>query len=392
MSREKCEVHCASFFYNPPAFAGAVWFASTVILLIPTAVILSPLGKNQRNGKGDLDAAQAKADSAATVARDANAKVNMAKQTLLDITCAEGGYENFNMALNAFVQRLNNATGSPLDKLSNLYALNFISDISTTDTRTESYTYPKTYQIYDYHCLSYCYSRYEEQVWGFGYRYVTQQEKYNIRTTTITIAHNLLAGPGLSFPALDCGTLSRNVRVNGPQQYQLSYSNVQSGSRESGTIFRDIRIENGCRITGSYTLNGNTISLNANVPNTASQLSAAEQTTNSIYQFLVTAVAAFSAVGSNFYTNSKNNVMASLPSAEQAASTANDQLVLANQFLENEKEKYSGVDGNYTESLSIWLSVFFVVPVVLATIAFIISCQCNQRNNDSEEYGTEMTI
>lgn len=381
------------FFANPPAVAGVVWCGSMFALLIPTCIELARVTNIKGSAKDEVDQAQSGVDQAQVAVNNARAALTEAKQRIVDLDCAITGYPAFNEAISVLYERIRNSTLPALDRLGTVWLLTFSPD-KTEDTKMvvgkKFYEQERVYGRY-WRCgflcakdVTCCY------VNDWGWQDVAKY--YNEITNIQATYRNILTGSGIQGLPLNCGYYSRRFSIDAPQSYVVSQSPpVSGGDRRSGSVYIQIKQDYGSRVPVRYTLDEQNPTSTITVSNSASQPIAAENLMAQLLQFFATAIAAFNVTGAN-YPALQESIRNSIPSLESTLAAANNTLVDKNGLLEDKMAVFSHSDKDYDVGMSIWMPIFWGIPIVLALFACCASYQYKKKyEDDGERSSREMT-
>lgn len=363
MSKNEVSLKFAQFqnlFFKKPVLTGlSFWFSSSVILLFPTCFILVPSGTTQRNAKGERDTAQDDVNQQQNRYNGIIADRTESEQRIRDLDCAKAGYQAFNQGAANFQNSLSNTNLTAMNLIQSFGQSSFDADSSKTDTNTQQLSWvTHTTAIVNKVLIRTPHHHYYNQV-----------------TNILNVYKNILNGGGYKLPILNCGFYSRALEFYAPQTYLVSESpHTTSGTMTSGKVSINFRRDYGSRVPVKYQLDDLVVNPNIIVARDVTQDMATIDLGNQLTRFLAMGVAAFNMVGTN-YTAVQEGIRNRLPVLEDMALVANTTLQAKSKVLASKEGIFAGADSQYSNDLSLWLSLLFVVPAVIGVCALIFAAK-----------------
>jgi len=366
------------FFAHPKISAASVWAASMFSLLIPTCIVLVPLGNQKRNAQEHKDKAQDTYDQSRNAWLGAQDAADDAKQRVIDLKCAINGYEGFNQAVVAFANTTQSPEPTELNKLNALWLLRFDPDKTQKKTSVRSEQY-----------LTHYYSPIYKQI-------KTESHPYDVRTTVTEKYNNIVKGTGPQLPPLKCGHYSRSISAV-PSTYKVSESpHLRGGTMYGGgTVTITYTQDYGSRLRFAYLLDDKTTPHTITVQRKVAQETVAEQLNTQLFKFFAAAIAAFHATGAN-YPDLQARINQSIPFLVDKASKLQHVMQLDKGSVDDYQAVLERSDAEFQKDLSLWLPLFFLVPPVLAVLTYFVAAHYQNKYSGTatvdEEQGTELKI
>ncbi|HEX2549396.1 MAG TPA: hypothetical protein VHM20_06185 [Gammaproteobacteria bacterium] len=364
----------STFFHHPGISAAIAWVTSTFVFLIPTCFELTPLGKDKRSAKKQLDHAQGEYDNTLRELNAVNEQINKSKQEVIDLDCAIAGYPAFNQEMEDFQQSINDSVLQPQDLLRSLWRVDFVPDRTSTEQSVQVKSYDEDEYVYEYYwsCVWHNCPDNESCCYDWGYHWVTETYDYNEITTIQNLYQGIINGIPLSLPTLDCGSYSRIFGTRPPStSIRYESPHITSGRKEDGAVHIDFYREWGSQLPALYKLDITTTNFDAIVLRITDQAQAATDLAAKLNGFLATAIAAFNMAGAN-YVEIRDGIIENIPKLIDNANALNATLTEQGLVLDQQKTQYNEAAGEYKGGLSLWLPMFFLIPCGLGVLAYFI--------------------
>lgn len=369
-----------TFFSSPKKMTLVVGSVSFLILLIPTCIELIPLGSKKNRDEDDFDTAKKQRDGILNQFNAKKEQIRENQQRVIDLDCAQRGYQEYNNNINSFYQNIIKSTDSPNTQLDYYWHLQFGNDFTRVDQSTETRSYDNSgwRYTYDYSCAGeYTCGKDTSCCYNYGYHWVSDTRYYSVITTIVNEYKNIIQGVGINTMSLNCGYYSRDFQIV-PQTYMTAESNrLTSGDKRYGAEQVNFNREWGSRVLANFKLDGNVNSMQINAPRTVTQMDAGIELQKGLNQFLILAIAAFNATGIN-YSLVQENIRQSIPVLQKQAEEINTELQKKEAIFLDKKKVFDNSDNQYDNGLILWLCLLFGVPPILSLGTFLIVTQCNR--------------
>lgn len=369
--------------HNPGFFAGTAFISSTVSFLIPTIIRLSPLNATAKSAKKVRDASQQDFDGARQEFNHIKQEIASNHKRIIDLDCAMTRYKDYNYNINGFLEQLSalRRTGtSPLNELSLFWEMNFASDVDKTEKYSSLVFYRYNKGEPYWNCdKSGCTLKYHY------IPYTSPDSGYWEKLTVINQYRNVLHSSGLKFPSLDCGYYSREFQTFAPEIYFAHETpHIIKGAKYNGQVNINFNRVFSSSISSNVILDGQTVPLIAQVQSNIPQVEAATALAGMLFQFLNGTVALFNATGGNYSViqdSIRNNTVLLL---EQMI-VVNNTLIEKTLALAKTDAEYQAAQEAYTNGLSFYLPLLFLVPGGLALLTYLIFKNCSPCQKEENE-------
>jgi hypothetical protein len=363
----------ASFVARPAVASLSVLTVSTLFLLIPVCLRLSPLGSDRRHAKSERDLAQGDYNNAFGELNTATAALHEAKTRMDDLDCART-YPSFNTRMNAFQEQVASFSGTATEELSTLWGIDFVPDTVTQEqtVRRQSWQEGEYRREYYYSCINHKCGKDTRCCSDWGWRWTTVTHYYDETTRIENLYKNIATGPGLSILPLNCGYYSRQFQTLAPATYKTDEQRINSGDRNRGHTYVDITRQFGSQVPKLFQLDDALSNTMAIVPRGTTQVLAADDLARQLFQFLTVSLAAFDSTGIN-YPDLQREINSTIPRLVDGVTKTNATAYVKSLILAQKQTVYNEADSQFKQGLSLWLPMFFLLPGGAALLTYLLA-------------------
>lgn len=358
-----------------------VWSGSTAALLIPTCIILSPLGEEKNKAKKERNEARDQVKQTKEQLLEAEKNLNEQKHLLSDIRCAQRGYQQFNTKLKDLMNEISSSPFPADIKLNNYWGLSITPHVSHIQTKTEEkeYTTTELVPVQRYRCHTRADGSQQcgyELDWEQRY----DHHSYKVITTITNEYNNKIDGSRTNLLSMYCGYYSRKIKTHSPKFFVTRRTDESTtGSRESGTINIAYTQKMGSKVPFNFYLDGKSHKTDVISPSGSYQR-AVNTVESGLFSLLTSAFALYNSTGSN-YPDVQRKIEDNIGSLIEKINTINQTLQIQQIVLGEMENIFDEKNDKYHKGLSLWLPLLFLVPVALAGSVYFMS----YKNKDEDE-------
>ncbi len=379
----------------------AVGTVCCLTLLIVTCVKLVPLGKENRNAKGDRNDAKKAFDAASKALTSAKQALADAHKRVAELSCAIDGKDNFNQQVNTFKKQVADSDKQAPGKLSEFWHLIFSPDKRKHNNVKTVQHWTETKKVREWDYFWSCFHTFScgkdtSCCYQYDWHTVTKhiQHPYTKAVITDSEYKNIVSGGNFKLPELSCGMFSRTFSLGAISNYLAHHSQSTTGTPQTGYVETTIDNTYASQFASTYTLDGVThkqdfkLSADNRVADVATQLA------SGLLQFLAAAANMFNNTGSN-YSALKQQTEKSINGLLAKVSTANTVLDKARDVLTEKQHVLDTINRPYHRALEEYLPSLFLVPiatgVVVAGLAYVLlTCRRTQDHTTYVRFDNDL--